>query len=121
MTGRQRILLLLILTGPAALSPAVAQETMRLKPVAPFLWIEPTEDIVIGDVHVPKGNAVNVLTGHVATAADNFSEPGPPNLRSSKYAANVIGVLPQKQQYAGLSVSGTLSHSGKGLRWVTQP
>ena len=53
---------------------AVAQETMRLKPVGPFLWVEPTEDIVIGDVHVPKGNAVNVLTGYVATAADNFAD-----------------------------------------------
>ena len=47
---------------------------MRLKPVAPFLWVEPIEDIVIGDVHVPKGNAVNVLTGHVATAAGNFAD-----------------------------------------------
>ena len=53
---------------------AVAHETMRLKPVAPFLWVEPTEDVVIGDVHVPKGNAVNVLTGHVAVAADNFAD-----------------------------------------------
>jgi cytochrome P450 len=53
---------------------AVAHETMRLKPVAPFLWIEPTEDIVIGDVHVPKGNPVNVLTAHVAMSADNFAD-----------------------------------------------
>ena len=53
---------------------AVAQETMRLKPVAPFLWIEPLEDVVIGDVHVPKGTPVNALTAHVAAAASNFTD-----------------------------------------------
>ena len=53
---------------------AVAHETMRHRPVAPFLWVEPTEDIVIGDVHVPKGNPVNVLTAHVAMAAANFAD-----------------------------------------------
>ena len=53
---------------------AVAHETMRLKPVAPFLWVEPTEDMVIGDVHVPKGTAVNALTAHVAMSADNFAD-----------------------------------------------
>jgi cytochrome P450 len=52
-------------TGELRYIEAVAHETMRLKPVAPFLWLEPTEDIVIGDVHVPKGTAVNVLTAHV--------------------------------------------------------
>jgi cytochrome P450 len=61
-------------TGELHYIEAVAHETMRLKPVAPFLWVEPTEDIVIGDVHVPKGNAVNVLAGYVATAADNFAD-----------------------------------------------
>jgi cytochrome P450 len=54
---------------------AVAHETMRHRPVAPFLWVEPNEDVVIGDVHVPKGTAVNVLMGHVAMAADNFANP----------------------------------------------
>ena len=53
---------------------AVAHETMRLKPVAPFLWVEPTEDIVIGDVQVPKGTAVNALTAHVAMSAENFAD-----------------------------------------------
>ena len=53
---------------------AVAQETMRLKPVAPFLWIEPIEDTVIGDVRVPKGTPINALTAHVAMAATNFTD-----------------------------------------------
>ena len=61
-------------TGELRYIEAVAHETMRLKPVAPFLWVEPTEDIVIGDVHVPKGTAVNALTAHVAMSADNFAD-----------------------------------------------
>ena len=62
-------------TGELHYIEAVAHETMRHKPVAPFLWLEPAEDAVIGDVHVPKGTPVNVLTGHVAMAADNFADP----------------------------------------------
>ena len=61
-------------TSELAYIEAVAHETMRLKPVAPFLWVEPTADIVIGDIHVPKGNPVNVLTAHVAMAAANFAD-----------------------------------------------
>ena len=61
-------------TGELHYIDAVAHETMRLKPVAPFLWIEPTEDIVIGDIHVPKGTAVNALMAHVAMSADNFAD-----------------------------------------------
>lgn len=61
-------------TGELHYIEAVAHETMRLKPVAPFLWVEPTADTVIGDVHVPKGNPVNVLTAHVAMAAANFAD-----------------------------------------------
>ena len=53
---------------------AVAHETMRLKPVAPLLWVEPTEAVVIGDVHVPKGTPINALLTYVAMSADNFAD-----------------------------------------------
>ncbi len=59
-------------TGELRYIEAVAHETMRLKPVAPFLWLEPNEDTVIGDVHVPKGTAINALMAHAAMSADNF-------------------------------------------------
>ena len=62
-------------TGELHYIEAVAHETMRHKPVAPFLWLEPTEDIVLGDVRVPQGTAVNVLTSHVAMADGNFADP----------------------------------------------
>ena len=53
---------------------AVAQETMRLKPVGPFLLLEPTADIVIGDVRIPKGTAVMALLAHVATSDNSFAD-----------------------------------------------
>jgi cytochrome P450 len=37
---------------------ACAHETMRLKPVAPFMGLQPLRDTVIGDVQVPKGTLV---------------------------------------------------------------
>ena len=61
-------------TGELRYIEAVAHETMRLKPVAPFLWLEPTDDIVVGDVHIPKGTAINALMAHVAMSADNFAD-----------------------------------------------
>ena len=33
---------------------AVVNETMRLKPVAPFFGLEANEDLVVGDVACPK-------------------------------------------------------------------
>ena len=54
---------------------AVAHEAMRLLPVAPFLALEPNYDAVIGDVRVPKGTAVYLLTGHEAKSAAHFVDP----------------------------------------------
>jgi cytochrome P450/nitrite reductase/ring-hydroxylating ferredoxin subunit len=54
---------------------AVASETMRLKPVAPFLGFEANEDLVIGDVLVPKGTWINVVTRLPAVSEEHFSEP----------------------------------------------
>ena len=43
---------------------AVAHETMRLKPVAPVLFLEPNEDVEVGGVAVPKGTALMLLTSY---------------------------------------------------------
>jgi cytochrome P450 len=43
---------------------AVTHETMRLKPVAPVVFLESNEDVEIGGVSVPKETAV--LLAHVA-------------------------------------------------------
>ena len=54
---------------------AVASETMRLRPVAPFLGLEANEDVVVGDVLVPKGTWVDTLTRLPALSADHFADP----------------------------------------------
>ena len=54
---------------------AAAHEAMRLLPVAPLQGAEPNEDMVIGDVRVPKGTAIYLLAGYAATRPENFSDP----------------------------------------------
>lgn len=41
---------------------AVAHETMRLRPAAPLLFMEPTGDTVLGDLALPRGTTVVLLT-----------------------------------------------------------
>ena len=52
---------------------AVAYETLRHKWVAPMLLLEPNADTQVRDIHVPKGTAVFVLTGHVGMQDSNFT------------------------------------------------
>ncbi|HEU0200426.1 MAG TPA: cytochrome P450, partial [Burkholderiaceae bacterium] len=41
---------------------AAAHETMRLKPVAPLLFLEPKEDVQLDGLHVPRGTFLMLLT-----------------------------------------------------------
>jgi cytochrome P450/nitrite reductase/ring-hydroxylating ferredoxin subunit len=54
---------------------AVANEAMRLRPVAPFLLLEANSDRVIGDIAIPRGTWVAVLTRPPALADHNFATP----------------------------------------------
>jgi len=54
---------------------AVASEGMRLVPVAPFLGFQANEDVVVGDVLVPKGTWVDVLTRLPALDPAHFTKP----------------------------------------------
>jgi cytochrome P450/nitrite reductase/ring-hydroxylating ferredoxin subunit len=54
---------------------AVANEAMRLKPVAPTILLEANHDVVIGDVAVPKGTWVSLHTRPPALDSRNFSDP----------------------------------------------
>jgi cytochrome P450 len=54
---------------------AIANEGMRLRPVAPLIGLEALEDMVVGDVAVPKGTWVNVLTRAQALDATKFADP----------------------------------------------
>ncbi len=52
---------------------AVANEAMRCKPVGGHLFLEPNEDVQIGDVLVPKGTPILALSGQVGLQDENFS------------------------------------------------
>ena len=63
-------------TGQLDYIEACAHETMRLKPVAPFIGFEATHDTVVGDVQVPAGTPIfglmrrdSVSDSHVPDAA----------------------------------------------------
>ena len=58
-----------------AYAGAVANETMRLRPVAPLLLFEATHDVVIGDIAVPQGQWVTLLTRPPATDSAHFGDP----------------------------------------------
>ena len=62
----------------AALLPyaaSVANESMRLRPVAPTHFYEPMRDAVLGDLAVPKGTSVIVLTRPPVLEAARFEDP----------------------------------------------
>jgi cytochrome P450/nitrite reductase/ring-hydroxylating ferredoxin subunit len=54
---------------------AVANEAMRLRPVAPTILLEANHDVVIGDVAVPKGTWVALHTRPPALDEQNFGDP----------------------------------------------
>jgi cytochrome P450 len=54
---------------------AVANEAMRLRPVAPIVLLAATRDAVVGDVAVPNGTWLALLTRPPATAARHFGAP----------------------------------------------
>lgn len=54
---------------------AFALETMRLKPVAPFLALECNHDIDIDGVHLPQGTAIVLLLRRAAADAAKFERP----------------------------------------------
>ena len=55
---------------------AVANETMRLRPVAPLLgFLDANVDMALGDVFVPKGTGVVVLLRPPALDQTNFVDP----------------------------------------------
>jgi cytochrome P450 len=54
---------------------ACAAETMRLKPVAPFLALQAQRDTVLGDVAVPQGTQLWCVLRHDSVDARWFPEP----------------------------------------------
>jgi cytochrome P450 len=52
---------------------AVMSEALRLRPVAPFFLLTALQDVQVGDVAVPKGTVVILLTREVSAA--HFEQP----------------------------------------------
>jgi cytochrome P450 len=71
-----------------AFAGAVANETMRLRPVVPIVvMLEAKVETVVGDLHVPKGTRVAVLMRD-AVAIDHFVlRPSVPGAGSAKTLA----------------------------------
>lgn len=54
---------------------AIAQETMRLRPVVPILFMEANVDTALGDLAVPQGTVIWVLSRPGATSEKAFARP----------------------------------------------
>jgi cytochrome P450 len=63
------------LTNRLAYAAAVANETMRLRPVAPLVLLEAIVDTAVGDIEVPAGTPVLVLTRPPARDPHHFVDP----------------------------------------------
>jgi cytochrome P450 len=61
--------------GQLAYATAVANESMRVRPVAPLVFHEPLRDVVIGDIAVPKGTVVVTLTRSPGLDGEHFARP----------------------------------------------
>lgn len=55
---------------------AVALETLRLKSVAPMLYLEPMKDVELDGFPIRKGTTLALLTRHGALQEQNFAEAG---------------------------------------------
>lgn len=54
---------------------AVVNEAMRLKPVAPFIYLEALKDTVVNDLELKKGTSILLQNGYALTDSMNFSRP----------------------------------------------
>jgi len=58
--------------GDLRYGEAVLRESMRLKPVAPVLGVEPLADTTIGDTHIPAGTRLLLLTRYASIHDGGF-------------------------------------------------
>jgi cytochrome P450 len=73
--GRSRVPADLEQASQLSFAGAVANETMRLRPVAPGFFLEANRDVVVGDVAVPMGTVIVYLSRPPAVHAKNFHDP----------------------------------------------
>jgi cytochrome P450/nitrite reductase/ring-hydroxylating ferredoxin subunit len=61
--------------GRLQVAAAVANETMRLRPVAPLLFLETNREAVLGDVSLERGQGLILLMRPPACSDASFSDP----------------------------------------------
>jgi cytochrome P450 len=54
---------------------AIIHESLRLRAVLPVQFMEASSDVTLGDVHVPAGTGLFLLTRRCALSASNFADP----------------------------------------------
>jgi cytochrome P450/nitrite reductase/ring-hydroxylating ferredoxin subunit len=73
--GRAKVPPDIEVTNKLAYAGAVANEAMRLRPVAPIFFLDALEDTIVGDVAIPKDSSVVLLIRPPALDAENFADP----------------------------------------------
>jgi cytochrome P450 len=73
---------------------ACANETMRLKPVAPIIMLEATRDAVVADIEVPAGTLLMCLMRPGATDERRFPDAG--IFEPSRWLANAPAASPKR-------------------------
>lgn len=73
--GTERVPVDLEQAGSLRYASAVANEAMRLRPVAPMIFLESNHDTTVGDVAFPKGSLAVLLTRLSAIDGAHFAEP----------------------------------------------
>ena len=63
-------------TGKLPYIEAVINETMRIRPIAPVLFLEPNDDTVIAGLQVPQGTPVFALSMYHARRDSHFGHAG---------------------------------------------
>ncbi|HEV3011104.1 MAG TPA: cytochrome P450, partial [Burkholderiales bacterium] len=73
---------------------ACINETMRLKPVAPIIMLQPTRDTVVADIEVPKGTLLMCLMRAGATDERRF--PDAPAFDPGRWLAGASASSPKR-------------------------
>jgi len=71
---------------------AIANETMRLRPVAPLMFFQNVPDVTLGDLQLPAGSAVCLLTRVAVTDPTRVDDPTafrPARWRDGRLAAEM--------------------------------
>ena len=109
--------------GELRYGEAVLRESMRLKPVAPYIVVEPLADTTLADTRIPAGTRLLLLTRQAGLRALNRAE----RVRPRALAATTARTCPTRSRFsrsapAPASAPGATSRSwSRRRRWRWSP